>query len=90
MLYSLYMSNVSFDEESTLAPMPQVRSSQPALVSLVMRWGFAKDEKGAQAVLVGVVVLGIVAAVGIPLLLREKEIPLQAPVVPLPLQTNGF
>ncbi|MDQ1299964.1 MAG: hypothetical protein QG636_632 [Patescibacteria group bacterium] len=78
------MSEVSFDEESTLAPIPQVRSSQAALVGLVMRWGFAKDAKGAQTVLVGVVVAAVILAIAVPLLMREKEIPLVAPAAPLP------
>jgi hypothetical protein len=84
------MSDVSFDEESTLAPIQQARASQPALVGLAIRWGFAKDEKGAHMVLIGVVVAAVILAIAVPLLMREKEIPLRTPVVPMPTQTNGF
>ena len=87
MLYSFYMSTVSFDEERTLAPSPQQETTQPALVGLVIRWGFAKDQKGAQMVLIGIIVVAVTLAVAVPLLMREKEIPLMAPVVPLPTES---
>lgn len=46
------MANVSFDEEPVVA-MPSLTQS-PALVRLVVRWGFAKDEKSAEYVLLAV------------------------------------
>ena len=79
------MSNVSFEEEGILASMPPAQASQPALVKLVIRWGFAKDEKGAQAVLIGVIAVSVVTAIAVPLLMREKEIPLREPVTPFPV-----
>lgn len=79
------MSNVSFDEERTLASAPQLQISQPFLTRLVISWGLAKDEKGAHMVLIGVVIVALVLAIAVPLLMQEKEVPLQAPVVPLPL-----
>ncbi|HRH55644.1 MAG TPA: hypothetical protein PK609_02140 [Candidatus Paceibacterota bacterium] len=84
------MSTVSFDEERSLEAAPGIQVRQPALVKLVIRWGFAKDEKSAQMVLLGVIVLSIVIAISVPLLMRENEIPLRAPVVPMPAQTGGF
>lgn len=84
------MSDVSFDEERTLAPTPVTQTAQPALVKLVIRWGFAKDEKGAHGVLIGVVIVSFILAVAVPLLMQEKEIPLREPVVPMPSQTSGF
>lgn len=84
------MSDVSFDEERTLAPAPQLQTSRPFLIRLVIGWGLAKDEKGAQTVLIGIVIVALVIAIAVPLLMREKEIPLQAPVVPLPNQPSGF
>lgn len=48
------MADVSFDEEPVAVPQP-LSAQAPALVRLVMRWGFAKDEKSAQYVLLGVV-----------------------------------
>lgn len=84
------MSDVSFEEERTLAPAPQLQTSQPFLTRLVISWGFAKDEKGAQTVLIGVVVVAVILAIAVPLLMREKEIPLIVPAAPLPTQTNGF
>lgn len=83
------MSNVSFDEERSYQQVP-VASSQPYLVRLVIGWGFAKDQKSAQMVLIGVVVIAVVTAVTVPLLMREKEVPLPAPVVPLPTQAGRF
>ncbi|MDP3402675.1 MAG: hypothetical protein Q8S35_01845 [bacterium] len=79
------MSNVSFDEERTLAPAPQLNASQPFLTRVVISWGLAKDEKGAHMVLIGVVIVALVMAIAVPFLVREKEIPLREPVVPLPI-----
>jgi len=84
------MSDVSFDEERTLAPVPQIQASQPALTRVVIRWGFAKDEKGAQGVLIGVIIAAVVLAIAVPLMLRQKDKPLPAPVVPLPVQASGL
>ncbi len=46
------MADVSFDEEP-IASAPSLTQS-PALVRLVIRWGFAKDEKNAEYVLLAV------------------------------------
>ena len=41
--------SVTFDEEQQITRAPQSRAS--GLYGLVIRWGFAKNEKGASAVL---------------------------------------
>ena len=79
------MTNVSFDEEQTYQAAP-IASSQPYFVRLVINWGLAKDQKGAEKFLIGVVVAAVVMAIAVPLLMREKEITLSAPVVPLPFE----
>jgi len=84
------MSDVSFDEERSYVPAPQMRTAQPLLTKLVIQWGFASDEKGAHRFLIGVVIVLVIAAIAVPLLLRQKDIPLRTPVVPLPVQTTGF
>jgi len=76
------MSDVSFNEEPSYQQAP-VAASQPYLVRLVISWGFAKDQKSAEKLLLGVVVVALVTAVMVPLLMREKKIPLPAPVVPM-------
>ena len=83
------MSDVSFDEESSYQQAP-IASAQPYLVRLVIGWGFAKDQKSAQMILIGTVIVAVVIAVTVPFLMREKEIPLPAPVVPMQAQTGGF
>lgn len=76
------MSGISFDEEPSYQQAP-VAASQPYFVRLVIRWGFAKDQKSAEKLLIGVVIVALVIAFTIPFLMREKEIPLPAPVVPM-------
>lgn len=75
------MSDVSFNEESSYQQAP-VTAPQPYLVRLVIGWGFAKDQKSAERLLIGVVAVSVIIAIAVPLLMREKEIPLPAPVVP--------
>ena len=83
------MSDILFDEERALAPAPRRHISQAALSQLVIKWGFAKDEKGAQTVLISIVVVSVILAIAAPLLMRQKDVPLAAPVVPLPFAPNG-
>ena len=57
------MAGVSFDEEPVAVPQP-LSVQAPALVRLVMRWGFAKDQKGAEQFLlwtIGACVLLIIS-----------------------------
>lgn len=58
------MAGVSFDEEPVLAARP-LSAQSPALVRLVMRWGFAKDEKGAQNVLLGTIGICALIIIGV-------------------------
>jgi hypothetical protein len=69
------MSEISFDEEATLVRSAPLAAQQPALVKLVIRWGLAKDPKGAQLLLVLVTVISVVLAVAIPLMLTKHEVP---------------
>ncbi len=56
--------SVTFDEEQQIARVPQTGVS--GLYALVIRWGFAKDEKQAVIVLVAIAV-GCVLLTGIAL-----------------------
>ncbi len=56
--------SVTFDEEQQIARVPQTGVS--GLYALVIRWGFAKDEKQAVIVLVAIAV-GCVLLAGIAL-----------------------
>lgn len=56
------MSDVQFSEEQQYAtPPPVVR--QGGLIQLVQKWGLAKDEKGAQQVLLIIVGVAVLIAV---------------------------
>lgn len=52
------MAGVSFDEEPVTIPLPA--AEQPQLVRLVMRWGLADSQKGAELLLLSVAVAGFV------------------------------
>lgn len=59
------MAGISFDEDLGIAQVP-VSQQAPALVRLVMRWGFAADQAGAERFLlytIGACVLLAVAVV---------------------------
>ena len=58
------MTEVSFEEEQTFATRPAARS-QPALVRLVLRWGFASDQKGAERFLLWVIGACVLLAIAI-------------------------
>jgi len=62
------MSDISFDEENTTMRAAPIATQQPALVKLVIRWGLAKDQKGAEMVLIGIAVVAAVLAIAIPLM----------------------
>ena len=62
------MSDISFDEENTSVRAAPLATQQPALVKLVIRWGLAKDQKGAELVLIGTAVIAAVLAIAIPLM----------------------
>ncbi|MDQ1300007.1 MAG: hypothetical protein QG636_675 [Patescibacteria group bacterium] len=52
------MAGVSFDEEPVVSA--PVLTQSPALVRLVIRWGFAKDEKSAELFLLCIVIAGFI------------------------------
>jgi len=62
------MSDISFDEENTTMRAAPIATQQPALVKLVIRWGLAKDQKGAEMVLIGTAIIAAVLAIAIPLM----------------------
>lgn len=58
------MPNVSFDEE----PQYRIQSYGPAktgITQLIISWGFAKNQKQAELVLLGLTVLAVVIGVGV-------------------------
>ena len=55
--------SVTFDEEQQITRAPQSRAS--GLYGLVIRWGFAKNEKGASAVLLVATGIMIVLIIGL-------------------------
>lgn len=58
------MADVSFDEEPVAVPQP-LSAQAPALVRLVMRWGFAKDQKGAEQFLLWTIGACVLLIVGV-------------------------
>lgn len=54
--------SVTFDEEQQIARVPQTSTS--GLYGLVIRWGFAKDAKGATTVLLVTAGVMIVFVIG--------------------------
>jgi len=76
------MSDISFDEENTTMRAAPIATQQPALVKLVIRWGLAKDQKGAEMVLIGTAIIAAVLAIAIPLMSGGEKAPPQ-PVVPM-------
>lgn len=56
--YTLHMS-VQFEEEQQLSRTP-MQSSAKGITALLISWGFAKDEKSAQTILLITVVVCIV------------------------------
>ncbi len=77
------MSDISFDEENATVRAAPIASQQPALVKLVIRWGFAKDAKSAEMVLIVTAVVAAALAIAVPLMSGGKDKP-AAPVVPMP------
>lgn len=55
--------SVTFDEEQQIARVP--RTGVSGLYGLVIRWGFAKDEKGASTVLLVATGVMIVFVIGL-------------------------
>lgn len=76
------MSDISFDEENTVMRAAPLVAQQPALVKLVIRWGLAKDQKGAEMVLIGTAVVAALLAIAIPLMSGGKSMS-PPPVVPM-------
>ena len=62
------MSDISFDEESTTVRAAPIAAQQSALVKLVIRWGLAKDQKGAEMVLIVTAVVAAALAIAVPLM----------------------
>ncbi len=56
------MADVQFTEEQTYVRTTQV-TKLPPLVGLVVRIGLAKDRRGAEYVLIGILVLALIATV---------------------------
>ncbi|MBU2103919.1 hypothetical protein KKD81_00015 [Patescibacteria group bacterium] len=76
------MSDISFNEENTTVRPTPIAAQQPALVKLVIRWGLAKDQKGAEMVLIGTAVIAATLAIAIPFMSGSVDRP--APqVVPM-------
>ena len=69
------MSDISFDEDQTIARSAQSAPRDPALVRMVIRWELAKDRKGAELLLVYVAVIAGIAAIAIPFLSISKKAP---------------
>jgi hypothetical protein len=76
------MSNISFDEGDTTMRAAPVAAQRPALVKLMIRWGFANDQKGAEMVLIGTAVVAFVLAIIIPFVSGGRNVP-PPQVVPL-------
>ena len=73
------MADVSFNEEPQYASTAYAPARQALdLVTLVQKWGLAKDAKGASWVLLVVAVLAAVAALGV-FLFAARAKPLAAP-----------
>lgn len=74
------MADIRFDEEQpvSIATQQQV----PALARLVMRLGFAKDQKGAEKVLLLTIALCVLVIVGILVFGRQSTPPPQNPLNP--------
>lgn len=55
---------ISFNEEQTYLTAP-VSAEKNGIPGLVIRWGLAKDEKGASKILIAAVILLIVIAIAL-------------------------
>lgn len=58
------MADVSFDEDPSIAQIPASQQA-PALVRLVMRWGFAEDQKGAERFLLWTIGACVLLAIAV-------------------------
>jgi hypothetical protein len=77
------MANVEFNEPSytVRAAAPAAGGSSSSFSRLVIKFGLAKDEKGAQMVLLGIAVIAIVLAVFV-LIGSHHSAPAPIPVEP--------
>ena len=57
--------DVQFNENQDIAPRPVTTREATGLMKLVISMGLAKDEAGAQKVLIGVLVLAVAATIAI-------------------------
>ena len=73
------MTGISFDEDQGIAALPASQQA-PALVRLVMRWGFAQDQKGAERFLLWTIGACVLLAIAI-FLFMMPDVP--EPVTPL-------
>lgn len=73
---------VSFDEEQSVYAAP---SSGGGMLTLVKKWGLAKDDAGAQKVLLGTAIAAIILAVGIAFMFLIPHTPPKAPYIPPPV-----
>ena len=71
--------DVQFDEPRYATPATSTKSPS-SLSALVVRLGLAKDERGAQTVLVGIIVIALAVAIGL-----FVTVTAEPPVEPPPL-----
>ncbi len=75
------MSNIQFEEDQEYARRP-IQNKPRGLIALVQKWGLAKNDRGAQYVLLGVVVGAIFLAILIHISFDgglQKPLPWQPP-----------
>lgn len=73
--------DVQFDEPRYAAPASGTAGKNPSpLSALVVRLGLAKDERGAQTILLGVIVLALAVSIGL-----FVTVTAEPPVEPPPL-----
>lgn len=65
------MAGISFDEDQGIAQVP-VSQQAPALVRLVMRWGFASDQKAAERFLLWTVGACVLLAIAVFLFMAPR------------------
>lgn len=85
------MSEVQFTEEE-YTRRPQYTQAVSGLTKLVIAWGFAKDEKQAQRVLLIIAGIAIVIAIAVPIFFggsSEPSVPRSVIDAGLPLEVRG-
>lgn len=69
------MSNVQF-EEQTIIPRFHQEEKVPTFNRLVMKTGLAKDKRGADVVLVAIIIISIIVAIGTSLWGTKEQPPI--------------